>query len=241
MFNSSAGINSIKRLGFEPNIIIDVGVATDTNHLYEHFPDRRYLFVEPLIEFESSLKQLCKEYWGEYILAAAGAEDGALTINVTPDLGGSSRYQTLDSIDGAYDMLPRRVPQYKLDTLWTIYKCEGPALLKIDVQGGEMEVLKGAEQCLHNFHAIILEVGLIEQYVGQPILHDYITYLSERNFVVFDVMEVNYAQTGLLGQIDLMFVQKDSFYRADQRWFTNYEDAAHHVHYKGIYRNNDIK
>jgi FkbM family methyltransferase len=240
MFNSSAGINLLKREGFEPNIIIDVGVATDTVHLYEHFLDRRYLFVEPLIEFEPNLKHLCKEYWGEYILAAAGAEDGALTINVTPDLGGSSRYQTLDSLDGAYDMIPRRVPQYKLDTLWEIFNCEGPGLLKIDVQGGEMEVLKGAEKCLHNFHAIILEVGLIEQYVGQPILHDYIAYLAERNFVVFDIMENNYAQTGLLGQVDMMFVQKDSIYRADQRWFNNYEDAAQHTNYKGVYRDPNI-
>ena len=83
----------IKSKGFDPKSIVDVGVATDTEDLYYHFPKARYLFVEPLVEFEPSLQQLCQKLNGVYMLAAAGATDGEMEIRVTPDLGGSSRFE----------------------------------------------------------------------------------------------------------------------------------------------------
>ena len=52
----------VKSLGFYPNTIIDVGVASFTKHLYEAFPDSRIMLIEPLIEFEESLQGLTKQF-----------------------------------------------------------------------------------------------------------------------------------------------------------------------------------
>lgn len=230
----------IKNVGFDPITVVDVGVATDTNDLYYHFPSAKYLLVEPLAEFEPSLQQLCSQLSATYMLAAAGATDGELEIKVTPDLGGSSKFQTIESQDGAYDMKPRTVPQYKIDTMWEALELQGPALLKVDVQGAELEVLKGAEKTLNNFEVIVLEVGMIEQYIGQPVFHEYIAYLAARDYVVYDIIHTGYAGTGMLAQIDLVFVKKNGQFRQDQRTMTDYSEASKHTNYKGVTRNDSL-
>jgi FkbM family methyltransferase len=232
----------IKAQGFIPTTVVDIGVATDTNDLYQHFPNARYLFVEPLAEFEPSLQTLCQKYNGNYILAAAGATDGELEIRVTPDLGGTSKFETLESQEGAYDMKPRTVPQFKLDSLWEGFELTGPALLKIDVQGAELEVIKGATECLQNFEFVVLEIGLIEQYVGQPIFHEYLNFMAEQGFVTYDVIHTGYAETGLLAQVDMVFAKKDGVYRSNQRWFADAASARRNApdNYKGVMRNDNI-
>jgi FkbM family methyltransferase len=232
----------VKTQGFNPETVVDVGVATDTEELYRHFPQARYLFVEPLAEFEPNLQALCKKYNGNYMLAAAGAEDGELVINVTNDLGGTSKFKTLEAEAGDYVMTPRTVPQFTLDSMWEGFELAGPALLKVDVQGAELEVLKGASACLNNFEFIVLEIGLIEQYVGQPIFHDYLNFMAERGFVTYDIIHTGFAETGLLAQIDMVFTKKDGKYRSNQRWFVDSASAKRNASfdYKGVRRNENL-
>jgi len=232
----------IKQQGFNPTTVVDVGVATDTEELYKHFPQAQFLFVEPLAEFEPNLQQLCQRYKGNYMLAAAGATNGEITFNVPTDLGGSSRFVTLEAQAGDYEMKPRTVPQYTLDSMWEGFELQGPAILKVDVQGGELEVIKGAGQCLNNFEFIVLEIGLVEQYIGQPIYHEYLNFMAERGFVTFDIIHTGYAETGLLAQVDMVFAKKDSAYRSNQRWFATAESAKRNLapNYKGVSRNDSI-
>jgi FkbM family methyltransferase len=231
----------LKGTGFTPTTIVDVGVATDTEDLYFHYPTVKYLFVEPLAEFEPSLQVLCSKFNGVYMLAAAGPTDGTLEINVSPDLGGSSKFRTIESNDGAYSMVPRTVPQYKIDTMWEALGLTGPALLKIDVQGGELEVLKGAEKVLNNFEVILMEVGVTEGYVGQPIFHEYLNYMAERGFVMYDIIHTGYSDAGLLYQLDIVFVKKDGQFRKDQRAMSDYTLVNEKVRdYKGITRNDNL-
>lgn len=228
----------IKSKGFDPKTVVDVGVATDTDELYHHFPSAQYLFVEPLAEFEPSLQQLCKRFNGTYMLAAAGATDGELTLQVSPDLGGTSKFDLVNA--EIFDMKSRTVPQFTIDTLWKALKLSGPALLKVDVQGAELEVLTGAKKTLENFEVIVLEVGLTEVYVGQPIFHDYIAFMAQRDYVVYDIIHTGYGDTGLLCQIDLVFVKRNGQFRQDLRSITDEEKARGLNQYKGITRNDNI-
>jgi len=223
---------------FNPTTVVDVGVATDTPELYQHFPNARYLFVEPLVEFEPSLQTLCQTYNGTYMLAAAGATDGELTIQVSPDLGGTSKFELINA--EIFDMKSRTVPQFRIDTMWNTLELVGPAMLKVDVQGAEIEVLQGAEATLDNFEIIVLEVGLTEVYVGQPIFHDYIAYMAQRNYVVYDIIHAGYGDTGLLCQIDLVFVKRTGQFRQDLRSIIDKEKAQSLNNYKGIKRNDNI-
>ena len=55
--------------------------------------------------------------------------------------------------------------------------------LNIDVQGYELEVLKGATKTLENVDAMILEINRDEMYEGCPMVEDIDSFLRERNIV----------------------------------------------------------
>jgi FkbM family methyltransferase len=57
-----------------------------------------------------------------------------------------------------------------------------PALLKIDVQGYELEVIKACEPLLHSFQFIYLEASFVKLYEGQPLAGEVILYLEQRCF-----------------------------------------------------------
>jgi hypothetical protein len=57
-------------------------------------------------------------------------------------------------------------------------------LLKIDVQGGELGVIKGAERHLKNAVMVLTEVEFVEMYSGQPLFADIDAELRRQGFVI---------------------------------------------------------
>jgi hypothetical protein len=83
-------------------------------------------------------------------------------------------------------------------------------LLKIDTQGYELEVLKGADDLLDRFDAIYCEVSFIELYKGQALANDVISYLYKRQFRCAGVYnQINTTGHGAL-QADMLFFRTAS-------------------------------
>ena len=61
-----------------------------------------------------------------------------------------------------------------------LHRLKKPIFLKIDVQGYELEVLKGAD--LNQLQYIYLEGSYVRLYKNQPLIKDIVKYLSNRNF-----------------------------------------------------------
>jgi hypothetical protein len=57
-----------------------------------------------------------------------------------------------------------------------------PNLIKLDVQGCELQALRGAEQCLSTAGAIISEVSFAEFYKEQCLFEDVVGFLSAHGF-----------------------------------------------------------
>jgi FkbM family methyltransferase len=83
---------------------------------------------------------------------------------------------------------------------------QGPIMLKIDVQGGELAVLEGIA-ALERIDAIYVELSFVELYVGQPLFEDVRAHLAGRGFVLRGVF--NQAFTAAFGptQADCLFVR----------------------------------
>lgn len=54
--------------------------------------------------------------------------------------------------------------------------------IKLDVQGGELRILDGADRALQSCLAAVLEVSFAEIYKGQPLFGDVQTYMQDRGF-----------------------------------------------------------
>lgn len=80
-----------------------------------------------------------------------------------------------------------------------------PALLKIDVQGFEGEVLEGAGSLLEHLDAIYLEASFRELYFSQPLAGELIGYLADRGFALDGVYNPLCDASGRALQADLDF------------------------------------
>jgi FkbM family methyltransferase len=223
----------LARLGFKPQTLIDVGVAYQTSELYEAFRDATILLIEPLVEFEPFLRKICASYNAQYILAAAGETRGNAVLNVHTDKVGSSLLNEVEgiSVDGS----PRTVPIITIDEACLERNLRGPFLIKVDVQGAELQVLAGAKRTLQEAQAVILEVTLFGTMIGGPQFYDIVHLMKQSDFVAYDIFAVNYRPLdGALAQIDMIFVREDGPFRQihafatpEQRQAQNREMEAH--------------
>jgi len=132
-----------------------------------------------------------------------------LEINVHPDLVGSSIY--LEREDFHVNGVPRKVPTVTLDSLCEDRKESGPYLMKIDVQGAELDVLAGEKKVLNDTEYLIIEVSLFEFFKGGPQFYDVVHYMKSCGFVVCDIISLEYSPLdNALSQVDIAFVRNDS-------------------------------
>ena len=57
-----------------------------------------------------------------------------------------------------------------------------PDLMKLDVEGYELEVLKNAAECMRHCKYIILEVSFIERHIGQPLFHEVVSFMGQQQY-----------------------------------------------------------
>lgn len=214
-------LESLKRHGFEPSWILDVGAnrAEWSRTAKTIFPKAHCFLIEPLIELQSDLEKFCRDYPGsEWILAGVGAESGELPLTIWDDLAGSSFLASMQAETPLTDC-QRTVPIVTIDQLLDDQKLPMPQLVKLDVQGFELEVLKGANQLWNQVEVFILEVALFEFLPGQPIFDEVIRFMRDRDYVVYDFPGfLRRPLDGALGQCDVCFVKQNSKLRSDTRW-----------------------
>ena len=205
----------LAKLDYRPNLIIDVGVATGTFELYETFPDARYFLVEPLQEFEPAIQSILKKIQGDYLIAAAGDQNGEMEINVHPyHLAGSTLMK--QEAGAQADGEPRKIRVIQLDDALEQRSLPQPSLIKIDVQGAELKVLDGCQKCLKHADVVVLEVSLFKLMKGIPEIYDVMHYMKTRGFVAYDIIHgINRPLDNALAQVDILFVREDGMFRKD--------------------------
>lgn len=82
---------------------------------------------------------------------------------------------------------------------------QSPAMLKLDVQGFEMQALEGCMNLLKKFDLIYCECSFIELYIGQKLASDVIKRLQEENFILDGVFNIGYDSGGIAIQADFLF------------------------------------
>ena len=215
-------LHHARNVGLSPATVIDVGAAYGefTVECHRVFPDADYILVEPLEEYRPFLKALSSSVpSAQYVLAAASAEPGELVINVHPDLVGSSVY--LEDESSNVNGVPRMVPVITLDSLANDRGAIPPFLLKIDVQGAELDVLSGGERLLRSADYVLLEASFFEFFTGGPQFHDVVTFMESRGFVAYDICDLQYRPLdNALSQADIAFVKQKGFFRQHHQYAT---------------------
>lgn len=207
-----------RRLGLAPGTVIDVGVGPGTPDLYAGLPEATLMLVEPLEEWRGHLEAVARARPAHIAVAAAGAQPGEVDIAVHRAPVCSSM---LGSRRGDGEQPARTVAMIRLDELQARHGLSGPFVIKVDVEGGELEVLRGATELLRETELVLVEVSLFELVPGAPQLHDVVAWMSEHGFVVGDLYNGhNRLLDDSLAQLDVAFVQTEGRFRREHAYAT---------------------
>tara|TARA_B100001741_G_scaffold312875_1_gene317313 strand:+ start:915 stop:1631 length:717 start_codon:yes stop_codon:yes gene_type:complete len=102
----------------------------------------------------------------------------------------------------------RKIKIQKLDQILNNKKLIKPVLIKIDVQGFELEVLKGSKKTLPNIDYLLLEVSKNQMYNKQAIELEIINFLKKEKFIIMESSKWKKINNTEFMQRDILFKRK---------------------------------
>lgn len=207
-------IAHLKAKGFKPGTVIDIGVAKGTPWLYR-FPDAKLVLIEPNPAFEPDLQRIAAEHQADILPYAAGVDPGVLTLNVDLHAPSSSSFYAASAEVLSYwrdrgrsrATTTRKVEVQPLDLLID-ERYRPPFLIKIDTEGFELEVLKGAIQTLTRTACLVVETSVARRYEGSYAFAELIAYLDTHGFALSDLLDVqSFDGDGDISYMDIAFMK----------------------------------
>lgn len=194
-------------LNNKANIIFDVGANRgDTASKYLNiFPDCSIHSFEPFPQaceiFLKKHKQNNNVRLNKYALANIIGKS-ILNINKSADTNSllNSKKIGANSDKSCFTIGQMEIETNTIDNYCLENNIDLIDILKIDVQGSEIEVLKGASNMLkeRRIKVVYTETYFQQQYANQPLFHDISQFLYNHNFILQDTYDPYYSANSLL-------------------------------------------
>ena len=194
-----------EEFNFDPEVIYDIGacVLHWTNESLKIWPNSTYYLFEGM----DSVGFLYDEIGFEYHLGVLSDVDNKELIfyqsNVSP--GGNSYYKEdswATELHYGKDS-ERIVKTITVDTVVNEKKFKLPDLVKIDVQGCEVDILKGMTETLKTCKHLIVEVQHSQYNIGAPLNVESISFIESLGFELVTGLFTNNGPDG-----DYHFIKK---------------------------------
>ena len=196
-------------------IVADVGAADGKiSCMFEqHFTNSKIYSFEPIKSTFETLVANTKGHSRIHIFnKALGAKQAELVINKSNRITSSSLFPIEEKIKDSYfaeNILKVGEETIVVSTLDTELPKDVPVnLIKIDVQGFELEVLKGGAQTLSRTSVIIFEAQNHDMYIGAPKYYELDAFLRTNNFILYNIVP-SLRKNMKLYEWDAIYVNKE--------------------------------
>jgi FkbM family methyltransferase len=200
-------------------LIYDIGANTGQyamNARREGY-NAQIVSFEPLPEAHAQLLINAKDdpHWIIHKRVALGASKGSAMINVSKNSYSSSILPMLSTHSSAAPesiyVAQVETEVATLDSIFNQYRTKNEkTFLKIDTQGFETEVLKGAKESLPSITGVQLELSIVPLYEGQDLYRYFLDFFEQRGFVLWSILPAfGDSKTGQLLQFDAIFIRLD--------------------------------
>lgn len=199
-------LDVIKR--YFPNsrgIIVDIGAydGDSTEYFAKSLPQNRIYAFEPNPKVFEKGRNATRKYQNvEFLCVALSDSKGVQSLFVTDNLVSSSLHPGIDNSEFAVD----HAVNVNTDTLDTYFSnADDILLLKLDVQGGELNILKAGKNVLQRTKLILTEVSIVNFYQGGCMYYEVDSLLRESGFVIH-TMIANYNNEGTK-YFDILYIR----------------------------------
>ena len=205
----------LAKLGFKPDVVFDVGAANGrwSDNIQTIFPSAKFHLFEPLIshdpQYKSNMDRNLQNFPNfTYHEFALGETDQDIPIHIFPNSVASSVLDVDDNVHGSKRVI---VSMLTLETAIKTLNLPIPQVIKIDTQGNELAILKGAKNFLSKVDVLVLETWLIRGYgKSTPLLHELMNELLQYNFYLWDIADGYRPESGTLSSVDCFFINTGS-------------------------------
>ena len=192
-------VHKLKHHNFDIKNILDIGAHKGewTKKFREYFPDVHSLMIEANPNHAEFLQHV-----GEFEIALLGKNNEEVDYYECTDIQnnhGNGIYKENTNV-------PFKAKKRKMVTLESLVSGQFD-LIKMDVQGAELDIIQGSPSIIHNTKYLWLEVNVHNYNIGAPRAGQIIAYLDQIGFEIFDVADVNhFGNEGHLLSMDLLFI-----------------------------------
>ena len=189
----------LRASGVELRRVLDLGAFEGkwSTLLKKIYPGVKVLMVDANTDKEPFLSPL-----GDFRIAVLGDVDGSEV----------DYFKCLDGDTGSGNGIYRENTRYTFGaekrrciTLSTLLGSdEGYDLIKMDIQGAELDVIRGGLPIVRNSRFLLLELQTHNYNLGAPHLEEVVAFLHGEGFGVVDIVDLMYAGDKLI-QVDVLF------------------------------------
>jgi FkbM family methyltransferase len=196
----------------EVSTVVDIGANKGQFSLlaFEIFKNCKIFAFEPLTEPAAKFRKWAARWPSIQLFEVAIAPTAGEAPIYVSDRDDSSSLLPITEVQALH--FPgtslkeiRKIRTVPLDQCLAPEDIVAPALLKIDVQGFELEVLKGSESLLSAFKWLYIECSYIELYDGQPLEKEITEFLEKRAFKFVSRHNIQLDRYGSEIQADFLF------------------------------------
>lgn len=198
--------------GLNPATVVDIGANRGQFSLLcrELFPDASIYSFEPLTGPAGIIRSLFRSAENfQLFVSAIDEKSGAATMNVSRSDDSSSLLpitdQQTEMFPGTEKVDTEQVRVGVLSDYLETSDISGSALLKIDVQGYELNVLKGCGELLNQFEHCYVECSYRELYQGQALAPEIVKFMTDFGFDVVGKFNTHTDKAGAPIQCDILF------------------------------------
>jgi FkbM family methyltransferase len=212
--NSSAvTLDQLHAKGFKPGGAIDVGAYHGewTRTFSRVFQGVPILMIEAQADKRDHLERTARRIGNCVDLETAllSREQGAEVQFFMMETGSSIYPENTTA--------PRHRIRMHTETLDTVVsrhpRLREPYFIKLDVQGAELDVLRGGAETLGKAEGVMLEASVLNYNEGAPGLREIIEFMEAEGFAIYDIANLMRLVTGDLCQLDAIFLRHDSAFR----------------------------
>lgn len=192
---------------FEPKSILDIGanIGQFYNEAKTIFPESYFYLIEGSDSCEVVLETLNVDY-SICLLSDKEKEVDFYVRKYEPRCTGNSIYRENTSF---YDDDQILILKKQTKTLSSILNNQTFDLIKIDVQGSEIDIINGGIDIIKRAKGILMEVSLVEYNKNAPLKEFVFEYMEKLGFMpVENIGNINHPITYELIQQDILFLNE---------------------------------